>query len=397
MRYTTCVLQNITKERNQMDQRHVFFLAQIAEAALDGDKELVESNLGQLIAKLGSDGEQAAASRLRKVLDRRGTRKASASHRASKPAVAAKVPVDAETAFGIADRSDVAPGSVSVVLPAEQQRVMSHFVQYVKATERLRASGAEVSPTLLLYGPPGTGKTLVAKVIASELGLPLVTARTDGLISSYLGSTAKNLRRLFEYARSAPCVLFLDEFDAIAKMRDDSKELGELKRVVISLLQNIDTLDSDHVLVAATNHEHLLDRAIWRRFAYKLKLELPDLVARHRMLSAFFGRFMGEDAIACVAPLADQLSGAQLKMVAEECIRSAVLANAEAVTTVDVMEAIAREAGRPVADKKDLIVRLYETDKKLYSQPMLAKLFKTTQQYISKVISEAKKERDKNG
>lgn len=373
-----------------MDERHVFFLAQIAEAAIDGDKGLVESNLGKLVDSLDADGQQAAAARLRKVLDRRGARKASLAHRTA-PSVA-KVPVDAETAFGIADRTIVPPGSVNVLLPSHQQETLSQFVEYVRASERLKANGASISPTMLLYGQPGTGKTLVAKHIASAFQLPLVTARTDGLISSYLGSTAKNVRRLFEYARAEPCVLFLDEFDAIAKMRDDSRELGELKRVVISLLQNIDTLDSEHVLVAATNHEHLLDRAIWRRFAYKLKLDLPDSEARRKMLAMFFGRFLNPEDIDLVAPIAAELSGAQLKMISEECIRSAVLAHADTVSALDAISAVLREKGRVIGSKTDLIHVLHESDAKTYSQPALARLLNVKQPYICKVLKKAKQE-----
>ena len=103
-----------------------------------------------------------------------------------------------------------------------------------------------------------------------------MVARLDGIVSSLLGSTAKNLRKIFQYASSMPCILFLDEFDAIAKARDDNHELGELKRVINSLLQNIDELPSSCVLLAATNHPDLLDKAVWRRFFMKLEVEIPD-------------------------------------------------------------------------------------------------------------------------
>src|SRR4029077_10470965 len=108
-------------------------------------------------------------------------------------------------------------------------------------------------PSLLIYGPPGCGKTQLARHVAEELHLPLLTARVDTIVSSYLGNTSKNIRSLFEHAMARPCVLFLDEFDAIAKLRDDQHELGELKRVVISLLQNIDALDSSITLIPATD------------------------------------------------------------------------------------------------------------------------------------------------
>jgi SpoVK/Ycf46/Vps4 family AAA+-type ATPase len=129
---------------------------------------------------------------------------------------------------------------------------------------------------MLLYGLPGCGKTTVARYIASVMELPLVCARLDGLVSSLLGSTAKNIRKIFDYVSSRECILFLDEFDVIAKLRDDKNELGELKRVVNSLIQNIDSLGGDTILIAATNQEELLDPAIWRRFSKILLLEKPN-------------------------------------------------------------------------------------------------------------------------
>src|SRR5438477_8302827 len=120
---------------------------------------------------------------------------------------------------------------------------------------------------MLIHGPPGTGKTQTARWITGQLSLPLLTVRCDTLVSSLLGQTSKNLRRVFEHAVQRPCVLFLDEFDALASARGNERDVGELQRVVISLLQNVDALPDNTILIAATNHEQLLDPAVWRRFA----------------------------------------------------------------------------------------------------------------------------------
>ena len=138
-----------------------------------------------------------------------------------------------------------------------------------------------------MYGPPGTGKSRLARFIAHELCLDLYIARLDGLISSYLGSTSKNIRAIFAFAAKVPCILFLDEFDAIAKLRGDSQELGELKRVVNSFIQNLDTLGNQSIVIAATNHQGLLDSAIWRRFTYRLALDFPSRELRQEMWRSF--------------------------------------------------------------------------------------------------------------
>lgn len=140
----------------------------------------------------------------------------------------------------------------------------------------LRAHGYEPRHRLLLVGPPGNGKTSLAESIASELSLPLFVVRYDAVITSYLGETAQRLRRLFDYVRTEPCVLFFDEFDAIGKERGDLHETGEIKRLVTSLLLQLDDLPSYCVLVGATNHPELLDRATWRRFEIRLTLDRPD-------------------------------------------------------------------------------------------------------------------------
>ena len=141
--------------------------------------------------------------------------------------------------------------------------------------EVLRAHGLEPRHRVLLVGPPGNGKTSLAESLAFELALPLFAVRYDAVVTSYLGETAQRLRRLFDFVRTEPCVLFFDEFDAIGKERGDLHETGEIKRVVTTLLLQLDDLPSYCILVAATNHPELLDRATWRRFEIKLELGRP--------------------------------------------------------------------------------------------------------------------------
>jgi SpoVK/Ycf46/Vps4 family AAA+-type ATPase len=187
-----------------------------------------------------------------------------------------EAPVDQETRLDIATVYFPDKIDIDVLLPDSINNSIQDFVKLAKAKKQIQQAGLDVNLSLLLYGPPGCGKTTIAKYIAKELELPLVIARFDSLISSLLGNTGKNIRKLFEYAKGKPCILFLDEFDAIAKARDDQHEMGELKRVINSLLQNIDEFVEHSFLIAATNHENLLDKAIWRRFEKVVKIDKPN-------------------------------------------------------------------------------------------------------------------------
>ena len=142
-----------------------------------------------------------------------------------------------------------------------------------------------------LLAPPGTGKTTVAEALAEAVAVSLFVVRYEAIIGSYLGETASRLKRVFDYARTTPCVLFFDEFDAIGKERGDIHETGEIKRVVTSLLMQIDELPSYTIVAAATNHPELLDRAAWRRFQLRLNLPLPSPKQLADFIDAFLARF----------------------------------------------------------------------------------------------------------
>ena len=163
-----------------------------------------------------------------------------------------------------------------IILPEVAKTTIYHLIEEQQRSSLLRAHSLEPRNKVLLVGPPGNGKTSVAEAIAEALMIPLYVVRYEAVIGSYLGETASRLKRVFDFAKSRPCVLFFDEFDALGKERGDEHETGEIKRVVTSLLLQFDALPSYTVLVAATNHHELLDRAAWRRFQVRVNLPTPS-------------------------------------------------------------------------------------------------------------------------
>lgn len=259
-------------------------ILRIIEGGLSKDAQKVYNYSKMLADKMQRDGESKMAKMIKDSLEKRYTAMLSLDELSS-------TPVDAESRMSIVDVYYPTDSEIKPILSELATRKVDDFIEMIKHQGELYQNGVDFSNTLMLYGAPGCGKSTVAKYIAQQLGLPLVITRLDALVSSLLGSTAKNIRKVFDFADSRPCILFLDEFDAIAKARDDQHELGELKRVINSLLQNIDSLSSNSVLIAATNHEELLDRAIWRRFHTILEIGLPGEDEIKEMINFFIGDF----------------------------------------------------------------------------------------------------------
>lgn len=172
----------------------------------------------------------------------------------------------------------------NVIAPTVVIDTVNTVLEEYKNRDKLKQYGLEISNKILFNGPPGVGKTWTALAIAGELNLDLVFVRWDTLISSYLGSTGSNIKKIFDTANNEPVMLFLDEFDAIGQERGaNHNEVGEMNRVVINTLQNIDLFSPDSFLVAATNHGHLLDSAIWRRFTV-VNMDLPGENERRKLI-----------------------------------------------------------------------------------------------------------------
>jgi SpoVK/Ycf46/Vps4 family AAA+-type ATPase len=193
----------------------------------------------------------------------------------------------------------------------------------------------------LFYGPPGCGKTLTAAVLAGELGLPLMTVRFDGLFSRFLGATGGHLKVIFDEMPRRPAVYLFDEFDALAKSRGDVQDVGEVRRVVTSFLQLMDADRSGSLIIAATNFETLLDRAVFRRFEVMLLLPLPDADQLEQLLRLRLAAFaVPVSVIRTLAGSAAGLSFADAARACDDAIRTMVLDERRSLDVGDLERAL---------------------------------------------------------
>jgi SpoVK/Ycf46/Vps4 family AAA+-type ATPase len=207
-----------------------------------------------------------------------------------------------------------------LLLPPVTREACEELIEEQRRADVLRSHGLEPRHRILMAGPPGNGKTSLAEALAEALSVPLFTVRYEAVIGSFLGETASRLRRVFDFARTTPCVLFFDEFDVIGKERGDIHETGEIKRVVSSLLLQMDDLPSWTIIAAATNHSELLDRASWRRFQLRLELPAPGERQIADYIATFFkARPVPGDLGRSPDQLARALRGSSLAEVEDFC------------------------------------------------------------------------------
>jgi SpoVK/Ycf46/Vps4 family AAA+-type ATPase len=370
---------------------HLTEVLKIIDGGLRQDPSKLRRYVELLAEKLTEEGDADSAALLLKSVNgvqSRGLHPASFGANVS-------VPVDPESRLTVGELQRPALEQVPLVLSTSAQAALDEFISAYRQRDALLAAGLPGPGHLLLYGPPGCGKTQAAKYIAARLGLPLLTGRLDGLVSSFLGSTAKNIRSLFEYADGSPCILFLDEFDAIAKMRDDEHELGELKRVVNSLLQNIDLLPEGSSVLAATNHHHLLDPAVWRRFEFHIEIAAPDESARRTLISTYSPRVLDDRLLDVLTVLTENFTAAEIEGLVVYLARRAAMEDAGEPTLRRVVEAlityrarstgVGREAPWP-PQSNDLIRTWRELSPDIFTYDTIADAFGVSRGRISSVV-----------
>lgn len=231
-----------------------------------------------------------------------------------------------------------------VVLTEENRQTVEQSIREFLNWDVLISNGVYPSYRLLFYGPPGCGKTLTAHAIASEIGIPLLYVRFDAIVSSYLGETAGNIRKVFDFVGKDHYVILFDEFDAIARSRNDQYEHGEIKRVVNTFLQQLDNFKGRSLIIAATNFEKSLDYAVWRRFDSTLQFCMPDNDERTRLFNLRLKQFKGpEHIIEGLSSQMESFSHADIEHVAFSVIKQCILDGRRIYTKRDIEQAVLQQ------------------------------------------------------
>ena len=358
----------------------------IIEGGLKPDPYRVTSFAEHLAQRLDVDGETRLARRIRRLTER-----------AAKPAgstfVAQTMPNDVEAQLSLVE--EVLPDRFPnyPVLPPSTDAELKRFVELNRLSGDLASAGIEPPCTLLLFGPPGCGKTMAAVAVASDLGLPLLVVRLDALLGSFLGNSAKNLRRVFDNALTKPCVLLMDEFDAVAKMRDDAHEVGEVKRLAGSLLQNFDRVQGHQIVIAATNHDHMLDPAIWRRFDVTLRLDYPSEAEIPGIIANVIPEGgLTKKEIDAVAVLAHGMSGSDIAGTVKRALQDMFLFPNEQFGKRLTLGVLAKRVGLAwsndyAVSKKELIVAIRQCTAGNLTPPQIAGLVGCSPAYAYGVVT----------
>ena len=314
-------------------------LAQLAKAAINNDKSQVLQSLESIIAEEHQKNHRALAERLTSIIRNNGEQKRTG--RVLQSGIASLV-VELTPDRDFSD----------IYLSETNRQLLADLKEEHLRGELLQTYGLSPRNRIMLLGAPGNGKTSLAEALAYELMLPLIVVRYEGLIGSFLGETANRLNKIFEYARERHCLLFFDEFDVIGKERGDRNETGEIKRIVSSLLLQIDALPSRTVIVVASNHASLIDSAAWRRFQVRLELKPPTVVAAERYLVDYQKKTKINFGVACrtIIKRLKPISYAELEDFCRDVLRKAVLhkltTEASSITNQKITEWNSRDQSR---------------------------------------------------
>ena len=375
----------------------------LCRAFAAGDREGVEYNIQRLADAYKSDGHLNESSQLLRILQmlRRYDGMSSFVVSASDVILGevltpnVVIPVDKETSAPILEvifPNDL-PQEEPIFNDKIQEAVNSVILEWANYSKLLEMR-ATPSRSCLIFGDPGTGKTHLAKWIAKRVGLPVVLAKLDGIVSSFLGTSSRNISNLFTFANRYKCVLLLDEFDAIAKLRNDPQEVGEVKRIVNTLLQCLDAREEVGFTIGVTNHEQLLDPAIWRRFDVQIEIPKPS----REVITALIKKFLypldyNEAEVIFLAWCLQDATGADVQKMTNWLKRMKLIPEYKKESLFDLMRMyVLLNTGRisgivrtSISYPTDEVVRQLLNDNPALKQKDLAEIFNMAPSSISKL------------
>lgn len=324
-------------------------LRKLIKSGAEGNHEGFRAATEQVIRDERAKNHHLLANDLERILYGRP-----ADQKPSHALLSDRIPKDRERNLPLLEVREPQRRKEDLVLSDDNTSLMEELLEEHHRTEILSSHGLQPSNRLLFCGPPGCGKTLTAEVLASELGLPLVIVRIDSVVSSFLGETAANLRQVFDFVSTVPTVTLFDEIDAVTKERSDDSEHGELKRVVNAFLQMMDGYNGKSLLIGATNHERILDSAVWRRFDDVLVFDMPNLEQLRRLLHVKLRGLRREFDLddGAVVGLFKGLSYADVERVLRRAAKEMILGGQEFLTVRHLKTAIKREDARQARTKR---------------------------------------------
>ncbi|MFA5413914.1 MAG: ATP-binding protein [Methanoregula sp.] len=312
------------------------------KAFLEKDESLFQEVAQQIIDEEEKKNHRLLSAKLKQILAETPSGKKDLSYqRKSIP----PIPRDNEKGFPLLEVKKTYFTWNDLVIPKEILDILQEIPKEHENSVLFSSYGLKPRNKILLCGPPGTGKTLSAKILSSEIGYPLIVVKFESVISSFLGETATNLRKIFDYIEKGKWVVLFDEFDIIGKKRDDPSEHGEIKRVVNNFMLMLENYEGESILVASTNHPQILDSGVWRRFDDVIRFDLPDTHCRRHIFEKKLevikkeGRFDLEG----FAEDTDGFSGSDIEQTVTRAVKRALLNSRKTVSFDDIMASVQRQ------------------------------------------------------
>lgn len=375
----------------------------------DGPSKAVLNQMDRLYHSLEESGSTDEAKLLKNLIKKADTNKMMEGSGLSLSKVSylkgqeltpnTKVPVDKDNGSPLANI--IFPNQLAnrqmPIFPTRLTQAIEQLVKEWANLEKLQELNIPPSLSCLLYGAPGTGKTELAMYLARTLDMPIVLAKLDGLVSSLLGTSARNITNLFNFVSRYNCILLLDEFDAVAKSRSDNQEVGEIKRVVNTLLQSIDQRAKIGMTIAITNHESLLDPAIWRRFDVRIFVPKPNLEARQQIIARFINPLcLPKEKLDFLALLTEGFSGSDIEVFITHYKRHIALCEST-VDFITLIRSLLNISASMRSEMADMVLEssdrevIYKLNKELnIPQTQIAIIFDTNLSRISRTVRDLK-------